>query len=347
MIYMGNPFTLTFGKKPSEYIIRRADIEEIENTFLEDPSRSQSYLIRGVRGSGKTVLMTAIAKEISEKPDWVCVDLNSSQNLIDDLSYRLIDACENATGILDRGMDISVAGFGIGFGSKSDRDSVSRCEEILNMLKKRKKKLLITIDEVCNNQSMKQFASQFQIWIRKDYQIFLLMTGLYENINAIQNDPQLTFLLRSPKINLGPLGLSQIARQYERALNISSGMAVQLARETKGYAFAFQALGMIYYDNEQSLSLDKQLIIMDEYLDEYVYQKIWSGLSEQDRNVVLQLSDNKAVKVKDICEATDMSSATFSKYRERLINKGLITANQHGYIELALPRFRRICEYYI
>ena len=197
---MSNPFTLTFGKKPSEYIIRRADIEEIEKTFLEDPARSQSYLIRGVRGSGKTVLMTAIAKEIAGNTDWVCVDLNSSQNLIDDLSYRLLDACENATGILDRGMDISVAGFGIGFGGKSDRDSVSRCEEILNMLKKHKKKLLITIDEVCNDQSMRQLASQFQIWLRKDYQIYLLMTGLYENINAIQNDPQLTVLLRSPKI---------------------------------------------------------------------------------------------------------------------------------------------------
>lgn len=343
---MGNPFTLTFGKKPSEYIIRRADIEEIEKTFLDEPARSQSYLIRGVRGSGKTVLMTAIAREIADNSDWVCVDLNSSQNLLDDLSYRLVDACEHATGILDRGMDISVAGFGIGFGSKSDRDSVSRCEEILNMLKKQKKKLLITIDEVCNDQSMKQLASQFQIWIRKDYQIFLLMTGLYENINAIQNDPQLTFLLRSPKITLGPLGLSQMARQYERALNITSDVAIYLAKETKGYAFAFQAVGMIYYDNEKTLSVEKQLDIMDEYLDEYVYQKIWSGLSEQDRNVVLQLSDCKATKVKDICEATGMSSATFSKYRERLINKGLISANQHGYVELALPRFRKICGYY-
>jgi len=344
---MGNPFTLTFGKKPSEYIIRRADIEVIENSFIEEPARSQTYLIRGVRGSGKTVLMTAIAKEISDNSDWICVDLNSSQNLIDDLSYRLLDACERATGIFDRGMDISVAGFGIGIGSKSDRDSVSRCEEILNLLKKQNKKLLITIDEVCNDQSMKQLASQFQIWIRKDYQIFLLMTGLFENINAIQNDPHLTFLLRSPKITLGPLGISQIARQYERALNISSEIAMQLARETKGYAFAFQALGMIYYDNEKSLSLEKQLCLMDEYLDEYVYQKIWSGLSEQDRNVILSLSDEKNVKVKDICEATGMSSTTFSKYRERLINKGLITAGQHGYIELALPRFRRICAYYV
>ena len=32
---MGNPFTLTFGKKPSEYVIRRADIEEIENDYLK------------------------------------------------------------------------------------------------------------------------------------------------------------------------------------------------------------------------------------------------------------------------------------------------------------------------
>ncbi len=343
---MGNPFTLTFGRKPSEYIIRRSDIEEIKSAFLEEPARSQSYLIRGVRGSGKTVLMTAIAKEFAGNSDWVCVDLNSSQNLIDDLSYRLADACEHVAGIIDRGKDISVAGFGIGFGSKSERDSVSRCEEILNILKKRNKKLLITIDEVCNDKSMKQLASQFQIWIRKDYQIFLLMTGLYENINAIQNDPQLTFLLRTPKIALGPLGLSQITRQYEGTLKISNETAMRLAKETKGYAFAFQALGMIYYDNEESLSLEKQLDVLDEYLDEYVYQKIWSGLSEQDRNVVLTLSDERAAKVKDICEAVGMSSATFSKYRERLINKGLITASQHGYIEVALPRFRRICEYY-
>lgn len=344
---MGNPFTLTFGKKPTEYIIRRANIEEIENAFLEEPARCQSYLIRGVRGSGKTVLMTAISKEISDKPDWISVDLNSSQNLLDDLAYRLMDACESAAGIINRGVDISVAGFGIGLGSKSDRDSVSRCEEILNMLKKQNKKLLITIDEVCNNQSMRQLASQFQIWIRKDYQIFLLMTGLYENINAIQNDPQLTFLLRSPKITLEPLGLAQVSRQYESALNVSKEVAMQLAKETKGYAFAFQALGMIYFDSEKLSSMESMLRKLDEYLDEYVYSKIWSGLSEQDRNVVIQLSDEKAVKVKDICEAIGMTSASFSKYRERLLNKGIISAQQHGYVELALPRFKRICEYYI
>lgn len=349
---MGNPFTLTFGKKPTEYIIRRSAIDEIENAFLEEPARSQSYLIRGVRGSGKTVLMTAIAKEFAEKTDWICVDLNSSQNLLDDLSYRLMDSCESVLGIVNRGVDISVAGFGVGLGGRQDRDSVSRCEEILKILKKQKKKLLITIDEVYNNTSMKQLASQFQIWLRKDYQIFLLMTGLFENIYAIQNDPQLTFLLRSPKITIEPLGIAQISRQYEGALGVTRDTAMVLAKETKGYAFAFQALGLIYFDSDKKTS-DKPTFIedllkkMDEYLDEYVYNKIWSGLSEQDKNVVIQLSDDKAVKVQDICKATNMTSATFSKYRERLINKGLISTQQHGYVELALPRFKRICEYYL
>ena len=140
---MGNPFTLTFGKKPTEYIIRRNNIEEIKNAFMEEPARSQTYLIRGVRGSGKTVLMTALSKEISENQDWISVDLNSSQNLLEDLSYRLIDAYESVSGILDRGLDISVAGFGIGIGGKEDRDSVSRCEKILNSLKKSTRKILL------------------------------------------------------------------------------------------------------------------------------------------------------------------------------------------------------------
>ena len=173
------------------------------------------------------------------------------------------------------------------------------------------------------------------------------MTGLYENINAIQNDPQLTFLLRSPKITLEPLGMAQVAKQYEKSLNVNREVATQLAKQTKGYAFAFQALGMIYYDNRDALPMEEILSELDEYLDEYVYNKIWSGLSEQDRNVILQMNDDSAVKVGDICEAIAMPSATFSKYRERLINKGLIIGSQHGYVELALPRMRRICEYYV
>ncbi len=344
---MNNPFSLTFGKKPAEYINRRDNIDEIKNAFLREPARCQTYLICGVRGCGKTVLMTALSKELSELKEWVCVDLNPAQNLLEDLSYRLTDACESTENILDRGLDISAAGFGIGIGNREPRDSVSKCEKIFETFVKKNKKVLITIDEVCNDKSMKQFVSQFQIWLRKDYPIFLLMTGLYENIYALQNNPQLTFLLRSPKVTLGPLGITQIARQYESALHIPTEEAITLAKLTKGYAFAFQALGMLYWDYHLEMSLQQILRKLDEYLDDYVYKKIWSGLSNQDQNIIMHIPDNKEIKVKELCEATEMTSSAFSKYRERLSNKGLINVQKHGYVELTLPRFHEVCKLYL
>lgn len=343
---MGNPYTLTFGKKPAEYIKRYEYVDEIKAAFLEEPARCNTYLIMGVRGSGKTVLMTAVSKEIEQEGNWISVDLNSTQNLIEDLSYRLEDACESLGNILDRGVDISVAGFGIGIGSRDNRDSVSRCERIFSALAKKGIKVLITVDEVTNDASMKQLASQFQIWIRKDYPIFLLMTGLHENINAIQNNPQLTFLLRSPKVNVGPLGISQMTRQYEASLSITSEKALELAQITKGYAFAYQALGMLCWNKDLQNDMGSILLELENLLDEYVYQKIWQGLSEQDKLVLLAMSDEEAVRTKDIYEKIGMSLQTFSKYRERLIKKGIIRPYGHGLIEFTLPRFGKICEMY-
>ena len=343
---MRNPFTLTFGKKPTEYIQRHEIINEIKSAFLDEPAMCQSYLIRGIRGSGKTVLMTAISKDICGNSEWIGVDLNSSQNLIDDLAYRLTDICRNVGNILERGFDLSIAGFGIGIGEELYRDSVSICEKLIESLSKKNKKILITIDEVNNDSSMKQFASQFQIWLRKDYPIFLLMTGLYENINAVQNNPQLTFLLRSPKVSLGALGISQITRQYETIFNISTESALKIAKATKGYAFAFQALGMLVWEDGNYDKIDGVLNQLDDLLDEYVYQKIWSELSENDKKIISVMSDDKSIKTSELCEKAGITSLVFSKYRERLINKGLIQAAGHGYVELTLPRFSKICRLY-
>ena len=55
-----NPFTLTFGQKPVEFISRTDQIGKIINTFdMENPS-NMVYMIAGVRGSGKTVSLAVI-----------------------------------------------------------------------------------------------------------------------------------------------------------------------------------------------------------------------------------------------------------------------------------------------
>lgn len=100
-------------------------------------------------------------------------------------------------------------------------------------LKKHNKKILIAIDEVTNNENIRVFASAFQIMVRKDLPVFLLMTGLYENINAIQDEKNLTFLYRAPKLEMKSLNIGAVAQKYADTFDIDSDGAVEMAKLTK------------------------------------------------------------------------------------------------------------------
>ena len=167
------------------------------------------------------------------------------------------------------------------------------------------------------------------------------MTGLYDTVYGIQNDPALTFLLRSPKLQIQPLSITSIKRQYMKVFDIKEKEALVLANITKGYAFAFQALGEIYYTYRDKESLDDMIDRLDDMLEDFVYRKIWEGLSEQDKRVVIAVPEN-GTKTGDVMKKLSMTSSVFSKYRDRLIKKGILISPQYGYLEIALPRFHKI-----
>ena len=77
-----NPFTLTFGQKPTEFISRTDQIGKIIQTFdMEIPS-SKVYMIAGVRGSGKTVSLAEISEHYESKDDWVVLNLSADVDII-------------------------------------------------------------------------------------------------------------------------------------------------------------------------------------------------------------------------------------------------------------------------
>ena len=81
------------------------------------------------------------------------------------------------------------------------------------------------------------------------------------------------------------------------------------------------------------------LFIYDQYLDEYVYSKIWAELSSKDKEILSVISESGYQSVKDIREKLDMKPELFSVYRDRLKRKGVIDTRQYGKIAMALPRF--------
>ena len=107
---------------------------------------------------------------------------------------------------------------------------------------------------------------------------------------------------------------------------------------TKGYAFAYQVLGYIRWEN-RSKKLEKLFPEYDQYLEEFVYDKIWSEMSAKDIQVITAIADYNEVKVKELLTELKMSSSLFSTYRGRLNKKGLIDTSRYGYVSLTLPRF--------
>ncbi len=335
---MQNPFTLTFGKSPLEPVERPVQTNEIIDTFTAEPVNQQMFLITGVRGSGKTVMMTEISRKLRTREEWVVIELNPSVDLLQGMLSKLNSNPVCAGIIKSAKIDLSFWGFGVSIeGAAPITDAETAIIAILEKMKKNGKKLLVTIDEVTNNEFMHVFAGSFQIFVRQDLPIFLLATGLYENIDELQNEKNLTFLYRAPKIQMKPLNQQAIIKKYMNIFQIEREQAAQMAELTKGYPFAFQVLGYLTWNNHGNYR--EVLEEYEQYLSEFVYDKIWSELSPKDRVVARGIAETDSGKIKDIREHLGMETNQFNPYRKRLIKKGILSGEMRGYVYFTLPLF--------
>ena len=335
-----NPFTIAFGREPASLIKREKQLDQIKQAFLSDNPLTYTYVITGIRGSGKTVLLTSTCSEFKKQDDWIVVELNPDRDMLESLAAKLYENSNVKYKFLKKELSFSFHGLSFSIsGENPVYDVENLLEKILTVLKKHGKKVLIAIDEVSNNKEVRTFIHSFQILNRQNLPIFLLMTGLYENVDRLKNDKSLTFLYRAPKIDLDPLDLFQVKNSYKKELEIEDDVAIKLARLTNGYAFAYQTLGYLVYENNCQFD-DDLLVKYDEYLKIFAYDKIWSELSNIDQKVLKSLAKNGSGDVEIIYKELNMKKSTFSSYRDKLIKNGVIQSNGWGFIAFVLPRFK-------
>jgi len=336
-----NPFSLSFGKEPVSYISRDYQSNEILDSFESDTPSYQVCMITGVRGAGKTVAMSAIANTLAADSRWIIVNLNPERDLLRTLTAELSNRKDLFEMFRDAKINLSYLGFGLEIdGEPPITDMVVALRRMLEKLTKSGRRILITIDEVSLNRQIREFTSQFQIFMRENLNVFLIMTGLYENIYELQNEKTLTFLFRAPKVELKPLSIPLIMQKYREVFEMSEDEALEMAKATMGYPFAFQVLGYLLWREGGKKSLENLLPQYDTYLEDYVYEKIWSELSRKDKEVVAAMCDAPSTKVETIRNRLKMSSNSFSTYRKRLTKKGIIQSPDYGWLSFTLPRFR-------
>lgn len=333
-----NPYTLTFGQPPEEIVDRGPQIERIISEFLRTSPANYINLITGIRGSGKTVFLTETANRIREHKNWIVIDLNPQRDLLTSLAAKLNS--NKQLNSLFAASEINLEFFGIGVGIKTAppiTDIEEALSRMLESIKKNNKRVLVTIDEVTNSKEMRIFTSAFQIFLREKLPIFLLMTGLYKNINSLRNADGMTFLERAPRTVLGPLDFNRMADRYTETLHVGQDIANRLAAKTRGYSFAFQTIGYFYYEN--SPDMGKAFSESKDYLFEFAYRKIWSELSKKDREVLIAAAQVPTGRVAEIRQLLACTNDQFNPYRDRLIKAGVLMSNEAGILEWALPFF--------
>lgn len=342
-----NPYTLQFGSEPGQIITREMQGEQIIETFSAERPPQQTYMITGVRGSGKTVFMGAIVEHFQKRKDWVCVNLSTGQDMLTGLISKMGNRQELARQFKAASINLSLFGVGVSIsGSLPLSDPETALEKMLANMKEHGQRLLIAVDEITNTAEIKKFCSSFQLFVREKLPVFLIMTGLYENIESLRNAPDMTFLYRAERVVMEPLNLMTIADHYQQTFSLERENALQMAALTKGYSFAFQVLG--YYTWAHKGKYEEAREDFYQRLSEYSYIKIWTSASEKDRQVMLAMANAKTNRIQDIREELGWQAGQFSPYRERLIRRGLAVSSSYGCLDFTLPDFGRfVVEYHL
>ncbi len=336
---MNNPFNITFGEEPENFIPRITELNQITASFDSDYPETKVYILTGPRGSGKTVLLSHIKHIYEERNDWITVDLNPYGNMIEQLCAEIYEEGKIKRLFVKAEFNFSFKGVGFSIHGDTPVSNIETLsEKMLAYLKKKKTKVLITIDDVIKNENMRYFVHAYQSYIREKYDLYLLMTGLYGNISDLENDKGLTFLVRAPKIYLEKLSQIAIANSYQRLLGVNEKTSIQLSKITMGYAYGYQLLGNLLYKNDKNLS-PELLETYDLTLDGNVYSLIWNNLSKKDKTLLIAVAEGHT-EVNDILSYLGINNSTLQVYKTRLAKAGLIDIKSRGIITLSLPRLK-------
>ncbi len=141
---------------------------------------------------------------------------------------------------------------------------------------------------------------------------------------------------RATTIKTEPLNMVRMSEMYKSKLNIDIKEAREMAKCTKGYAYAFQKLGALYFKKRSTESLEDMIPELKAELFAYSYEKIWEKMTEADRFLVSVLTGKAEYKWEEVLKLMGEQAGNYSVYRDRLIKRGILGACQ-AYISLALP----------
>lgn len=346
---MQNPFKPTAGKNPPMLIGRDFVIEEFSEGIENGPGAPGRLMrITGMRGMGKTVMLNEIGAT-AKRMGWEVIEETASEGFCDRIlalatSNRRVSSVTAAPSL-----------FGVSLDSvELDRMALSLREALHEVITRNGKGLLITLDEVqdVSLSEMRALSVAIQHEIREDCNIAFVFAGLPSMIESVVNGKTLTFLRRAVPVDLGPVGVSEVAISLRETMRLSGMMLSEemselLAEATKGYPFMVQLVGYHVWQlahRANKTTIDEEIarngvVLARERFDLTVIEPALQRLPSSCIAYLLAMAEDegKPSDTSTIAERMGKSAQQIGTYRARLIHEDVIEAVAWGKVSFAIP----------
>lgn len=357
-----NPFTPNFGQLPMYLAGRRNEISDIEYVLeggLNAPARTSIFI--GARGCGKTALLTYFATEAQQR-GWICANTACIAGMQEDILQQTITAAENLvpseSGRHIKGLSIGQV-FGIEWESEKEyrpnwRTSITRVIEALN---EQGIGLLITIDEINPDlEEMIQVASVYQLLIRENRKVALLMAGLPSKVSALLSGESVSFLRRSSQYSLGNIADYDVEHAIRKTVEdsgkrIDENALTLAAKEIAGYPYMLQLVGFHAWNEAEGRDeIDAEDVrrgagyAKREFADRILKTTLRELSAGDIEFLQAMLPDDDVSRTGDIAKRLGKTSGYVSQYRSRLIESGIIESAGRGMVVTTLPGLKEYLE---
>jgi len=202
---------------------------------------------------------------------------------------------------------------------------------------------------------LREYLIDYGLCAREENAPMLLMAGAPHAIEELLKDDELSYLRQARRVSLGHVREDEVYELYADAFAEAEGGAspdenalIRAAEATNGHPYLIQLIG--YYlskegKNPDDRAVDKAIFLAKIEMYKNIHEPLVWGLSSKDRAFLWAMSqDESASEFGEIARRMGVSAGYASKYRERLINAGVIYSSAYGELAFSLPYMREYIE---
>ena len=306
----------------------------------------------GPRGSGKTVLLRAVA-DAAEEAGWVSVAVTAKQGMLAEIIELIGARADHVLTPESRSIITSVRFGPVAVGrelSYVDPSWRFKLMQIVGELNEQGIGLLVTIDEVdpfCDE--LIEFIDIFQHFVSEDRDVAMLLGGLPSQVSTLFMDKHVSFVRRSFQRSLTSIPIVEVEAAIQRTIRengreITPGALVLAAESTGGFAFAIQLMGYyLWRDSDPDAPMGEEDVRRavrrsQGELERSVFTPTLRDLTNREEQYLRAMAlDDGPSSTSDVAKRMDISMTNASNLRRRLLEHGLIREVRMGQVEFDMP----------